>query len=155
MEQHWRLEKNSVTTAANTCRLGLVLITISAIAWSTAGLFTRMIPLDQWTLLAWRGVFGGLGILAFMIFQNRSTWSNDIMTVGMHGWLYAGVSALGMIFFITSLRFTSVAHVAIIYATIPFLAAALAWISLNETPTRSAIVASLAALVGVVLMVSV
>lgn len=77
------------------------------------------------------------------------------MTVGMHGWLYAGVSALGMIFFITSLRFTSVAHVAIIYATIPFLAAALAWISLNETPTRSAIVASLAALVGVVLMVSI
>jgi drug/metabolite transporter (DMT)-like permease len=32
---------------------------------------------------------------------------------------------VGMIFFITSLRHTTVAHVAVIYATIPFVAAAL------------------------------
>jgi len=38
--------------------LGLVLVTISAVAWSTAGFFTRLIALDSFTMLAWRGVFG-------------------------------------------------------------------------------------------------
>ena len=38
-------------------RLGLILVTASAVAWSLAGLFTRAIPLDSWTILAWRGIF--------------------------------------------------------------------------------------------------
>jgi hypothetical protein len=41
--------------------IGLILVTASAIAWSTAGLFTRLIPLDSWIMLAWRGIFGALG----------------------------------------------------------------------------------------------
>ena len=45
-------------------RLGLIFVTASAIAWSTAGLFTRIISLDVGTMLVWRGVFGALGILA-------------------------------------------------------------------------------------------
>ena len=60
---------------------------------------------------------------------------------------------LGMILFITSLAYTSVAHGAVIYATIPFLAAFLGWIFLREVPGRNAIIASLFALAGVVLMV--
>ncbi len=35
-------------------RLGLILVTASAIAWSTAGLFTRLIQLDSGMMLAWR-----------------------------------------------------------------------------------------------------
>ena len=58
-----------------------------------------------------------------------------------------------MIFFITSLRHTTVAQVAVIYATVPFLAAALGWLVSREKPSASAVVASLAALVGVVVMV--
>jgi len=58
-----------------------------------------------------------------------------------------------MIFFITSLRHTTVAHVAVIYATVPFVAAALGWIVMRERPTRRTIRASLAAFAGVVLMV--
>ena len=58
-----------------------------------------------------------------------------------------------MIFFITSLRHTTVAHVAVIYATVPFLAAALGWLVSREKPGSSAVTASLAALAGVVVMV--
>ena len=123
-----------MTEARNIYRLGLVLVTTSAIAWSTAGLFTRMIPLDQWTLLVWRGVFGGLGILAFMVFQNHKTWFTELKSMGRYDWLYAGLGSIAMIFYITSLRFTSVAHVAVIYAIIPFLAAILAWFIMAERP---------------------
>jgi hypothetical protein len=44
-------------TPAAGYRLGLILVTASAVAWSLAGLFTRVIPLDNWTILAWRGHF--------------------------------------------------------------------------------------------------
>jgi len=42
---------------------GVVLVTGAAVAWSTAGYFTRLIPVDLWTLVFWRNVFGGLFIV--------------------------------------------------------------------------------------------
>lgn len=134
-------------------RLGLALVTASAIAWSTAGFFTRLIPLDTWTLLAWRGVFGAIGIAAVILVMDRRNAWRSIQGMGWPGWLFAIVSAVGMIFFITSLRHTTVAHVAVIYATVPFLAAALSWLVMRERPVGSAILSSLAALIGVALMV--
>jgi drug/metabolite transporter (DMT)-like permease len=134
-------------------RLGLVLVTASAIAWSMAGFFTRLIPLDSWTMLAWRGIFGAIGIGAvILLLEGRRAW-RGFGELGWPGWIFALVSALGMVLFITSLRHTTVAHVAVIYATIPFVAATLAWLVSREEPTRNAILASLVALVGVCVMV--
>jgi drug/metabolite transporter (DMT)-like permease len=133
--------------------LGLILITASAVAWSTAGLFTRLIPLDSWTMLGWRGIFGALGIAAVILaLERRNAWAG-FRQMGWPSWLFAIVSAVGMIFFITSLKHTTVAHVAIIYATVPFLAAGLSWWVMREKPTMSAIAASLVALTGVAVMV--
>ena len=134
-------------------RLGLLLVTGSTIAWSMAGYFTRLISLDTWTLLAWRGIFGGIGIAAVIVaLEGRKAW-RGFASMGWPAWIFALVSALGMVMFITSLRHTTVAHVAVIYATIPFVAAAVAWFTLRERPTGSAILASLAALAGVCVMV--
>ena len=133
--------------------LGLILVTASAIAWSTAGLFTRLIPLDSWTMLAWRGIFGAIGIAAVIFaLKRRDAWE-EFRRMGWPGWLFAIVSALGMIFFITALKHTTVAHVAVIYATVPFLAAALSWLVIREKATASASIASLVALAGVAVMV--
>ncbi len=133
--------------------LGLILVTASAVAWSTAGLFTRMIPLDSWTMLAWRGIFGALGIAAVILaLKRREAWA-EFRRMDWPSWLFVIVSALGMIFFITSLKHTTVAHVAVIYATVPFVAAALGWLVMRERPTASASLASLAALAGVAVMV--
>jgi drug/metabolite transporter (DMT)-like permease len=134
-------------------RLGLVLVTASAVAWSTAGLFTRLIPLDSWTMLAWRGVFGALGIAGVIVFTEHAGAASSFRKMSWPGWLFAVVSGIGMIFFITSLRHTSVAHVAVIYATVPFVAAALGWLAMREIPSERAVRASLAAFIGVVLMV--
>ncbi len=134
-------------------RLGLALVTGSAVAWSLAGFFTRLIHLDTWTMLAWRGLFGALGIAAVaLMMEGRAAWHN-ILRLGWAGWLYAVLSAGGMVLFIASLRQTTVAHVAVIYATVPFFAAALGWMVMRDVPSRSAVVASIAALSGVVVMV--
>jgi len=130
-------------------RLGLFLVTASAVAWSTAGLFTRMIPLDTGTMLVWRGVFGAIGILAFATALQGRAAIRDFRNMGWPGWSFAVVSAFGMLCFITALRTTTVAHVSIIYATVPLVAVALAWLVIGERPSRSAIVASIFSLVGV------
>lgn len=134
-------------------QLGLLFVTISAIAWSTAGFFTRLIPLDSFTLLAWRGIFGTLSLLAVIVILNGRRTIGEFTRFGKSEWIYVALTVCGMIMFITSLRHTSVAHGAVIYATIPFLAAFLGWIFLREVPGRSAIIASLVAIAGVLLMV--
>jgi len=134
-------------------RLGLLLVTVSAVAWSTAGFFTRLIALDSGTMLVWRGLFGGLGILLFIMLREQGQALRSFRSMGWPGLSFALISALGMVCFITALRFTTVAHVAVIYATVPFVAAGLAWLAMHERPSRSAIAASCGALVGVGVMV--
>lgn len=133
--------------------LGFALVTASAVAWSMGGLFTRLIRLDGWTMLAWRGIFGAVGLAAVILaMRQRGVW-RAFRNMGWLGWLFVVQSAAGMIFYITALSHATVANVAVIYATAPFLAAGLGWLVMREKPTASSIVASLVALAGVVLMV--
>ncbi|WP_395022804.1 DMT family transporter [Dongia sp.] len=134
-------------------RLGLILVTGAALAWSTAGYFTRLIPLDNWTLLFWRGLFAAIGIFAFMLVKDgRDAWRQFGRLRGP-GWLFAIISGAGMIAYITALTLTTVAHVAIIYCIVPFVAAALAFLLMRERPTLVSIAASCVALIGVAVMV--
>ncbi|WP_158978634.1 DMT family transporter [Parasedimentitalea maritima] len=133
--------------------LGLLLVSVSAVAWSTAGLFTRLIPLDTGTILVWRGIFGAIGILAFALAMQGRSAIRDVRKMGWPGWSFAMISAVGMLCFITSLRMATVAHVSIIYATVPLVAAALAWLLIGEKPARSAVVASVFSLFGVSIIV--
>jgi len=142
-----------IAVNASSYHRGLLLVTLSAIAWSLAGYFTRLIGLDAWTMLVWRGIFGALGIAVVIVALNGKNTTGLFLRLGRPGWLFVAVSAAGMVCFITSLRHTTVTHSAVIYATVPFIAAFLGWVFLRETPTRSAVTASLAALVGVGVMV--
>ena len=54
-------------------RFGIALVVAAAIAWSTAALFTRLLPYDSWTILFWRGLFGGSMIVVIMlVLQGRA-----------------------------------------------------------------------------------
>lgn len=134
-------------------QLGILFVSLSAIAWSLAGYFTRLIPLDSFTLLAWRGIFGAVSLLLVLIAFRGRDWWRDFARIGRAELAYIGITVCGMIMFITSLGHTSVAHGAVIYATIPFLAAFLGWVFLGEIPSRHAMLASLVAIAGVILMV--
>ena len=136
-----------------TYRFGLILVVASTVAWSLAGLFTRVIHLDAWTMLVWRGLFGGAALIAVMVLQDGPGALRQFGRLRWAGWSYALVGAAAMVCFITSLRFTTVAHAAVIYATLPFLAGGLGWFVLRQRPGGGAVAASFAALAGVALMV--
>jgi len=134
-------------------RLGIALVVAAAIAWSTAPFFTRLLPYDSWTILFWRGLFGGGMIVAIMLMLQGRAGLRDLTRMDKNGWLVASFSTLAMIAFIPSLQLTDVSNVAIIIATGPFLAAALAWIWLREIPHLRTMLASIVALCGVMIIV--
>jgi drug/metabolite transporter (DMT)-like permease len=134
-------------------RLGITLVVAAAIAWSTAPFFTRLLPYDSWTILFWRGLFGGGLIMALMVLLQGRAGLRDLTRMDKNGWLVASLSTLAMIAFIPSLQLTNVSNVAIIIATGPFLAAGLAWIWLREIPQLRTMLASIVALCGVMIIV--
>ena len=136
-------------------RRALILLFAATLAWSTSGLFARAIPLDTPTVILWRGLFGAAGLIATLIWMKGRAGLADFARLGRAGWLYALCSGLGMLLFVGSLKATTIAHVAIIYATVPFAAAALGWMVLRERPGRVALIASALALTGSAVMVGV
>src|SRR2546426_2177551 len=133
--------------------LGMLLTTGSAIAYSTAGFFTRLIHLDAWTVLFWRGAFAGLFLAGFIVWQNRRGTLAAARAIGVPGVVAASLSTLATIFFINAFRRTSVADVTIIFAATPLVTASIAWLWLGERGRWATLLASAAALLGVVVMV--
>ena len=134
-------------------RTGTALVVAAAVAWSTAPFFTRLLHLDSWTILFWRGLFGGGLIATLLVVMQGRRGLRDLAGIGKNGWLVASLSTLGMVSFIPALQLTSVSNVAIIIATGPFVAAALAWIWLGEAARPRTLLASLVALCGVFIIV--
>ena len=143
-----------MTETAAQRRTGIALVVAAAVAWSTAPFFTRLLAFDSWTILFWRGLFGGGLIAAVLLITQGRAGLRDLAMMGKSGWLVASLSTLGMVCFIPALQLTSVANVAVIIATGPFAAAALAWIWLRETAALRTLLASLLALCGVAIVVS-
>lgn len=134
-------------------RHGILLLLGATLAWSTSGLFARAIPLDTPTVILWRGLAGAAGLFATLWWLRGAEGFRDFRRLGWAGWAYALSSGLGMLLFVGSLKATSIAHVAIIYATLPFVAAFLGWWLLKEPPGRAGILAAGLALVGAAVMV--
>ncbi len=132
---------------------GILCVAASAATFSTAGLFTRIIELDVWTLLFWRGSLGGLALLAFIVVVRPGSSLADFR-LGRAGWLVALCSALSTILFIHALRLTSVADVTITFATTPFFAAGITWFVTGRWEKRSTLIASLVAFCGVLILAS-
>lgn len=132
---------------------GAWLVLASAAAFSTAGFFTRWIALDVWTMLFWRGLFAGVFLAGCIAWHHRGGTLAAVRAIGWSGLLAAACSTAATICFIHALRLTTVADVMIIGATTPFTAAALAWLCLGQRERRATMLLSLAALLGVALMV--
>ena len=131
---------------------GVALILISATVFSTAGLFVKGVESDAWTILFWRGLSAAIFTVVYIAW--RGTLYREFMSMGKPGIMAAVVGALATVAFIPSFKFTSIANVSLIYAAVPFVAAAIAWLWMREKPTPAVLLSSLAAFSGVVIILS-
>ena len=132
--------------------LGTIILAASAVAYSTAGFFTRLIAVDAWTVLFWRGVFAGLFIFGIVGWRERGKFTATVRAIGRDGLLIALCSALATVCFLNGMRLSTIADVMVIDAMIPFLTAGIAWLAIGEREDKATLVATLVAVVGVGVM---
>ncbi|MGO1120217.1 DMT family transporter [Rhodovibrionaceae bacterium A322] len=133
---------------------GVTLVLLSALTFSTMGLFTKGISSDAWTIIFWRGVFAMGFLLAWSAWREGTTGLRSYLSFDRATFFIALISAVATAAFLTSFKHTTVANVALIFAAAPFVSAALAWIILREAPGRATLVTAAVALAGIAIMIS-
>ncbi len=131
---------------------GRVLVGLSVLAFSTAGIITKSVQAGGWEIIFWRGVASIVAIFLVLLLSGRLR--AECAHFGAPGWLIALLNAAGTAAFIPAFKFTSVAHVALIYATVPLVSAGLAFVLIGERATGRVLVASLLSCIGVGVIVS-
>jgi drug/metabolite transporter (DMT)-like permease len=136
-------------------RRGVLLVFLATVMWSLAGLFTRAVPhLDFGAILFARAGFGGLcGLLVAFVDWRRGRLELARLKSSKTP-LVVGLSATAISGYVAALMTTTVADVLVIYATLPFIAAGLAFLFTGERPSRRTMLAAGFAMIGVVIMVA-
>ena len=129
-----------------------MLVMLSTIAWGSGGLFIRLLPFDNWTIVFWRGVFGTAFIGTYVLWRFGRTTSKTIHRMGAAGILITLYSTAVITLFVPALQNTSVANGMTIYAALPFFTAAIAWLWLREHPSMLTLTASAVAMAGIAVM---
>ncbi len=131
--------------------IGVLLVIVSATVFSTGGLFTKGVSADAWSIIFWRGLFAGGFTLLYLALKGRL--GRELATMGPSGWAVALIGASGSAVYIPALKITTIANATLIYATVPLLAAALAWMWIGERMSRRVTLSCLAAFCGVFVIV--
>lgn len=131
---------------------GIILVVVSAVVFSTAGIFTKSVETAAWGVIFWRGISASLLTLSYL--AARGWLWREITSFNAPALAVTVMMAFGTAAFIPAFKLSGVANVALIYAVAPFLAAGFSWLFINEPPTRITMIAAVAAFGGVVIILS-
>lgn len=132
-------------------RRGVLYVCLSALAFSTAGIFTKSVEASAWDVIFWRGLSGALFTILFLLM--KSGIKDELSRFGKSAALVAILGASGTAAFIPAFKLTTVANVSLIWATSPFFGAFFAWIFIKEIPSLRVMICSVLALIGVAITV--
>jgi drug/metabolite transporter (DMT)-like permease len=132
---------------------GLLLMIGAGTCWSTGGVLVRSIDLtDGWEIVFWRSLFMVLTLGAVLAVWHRGAVLRKFIDVGPWGVVTAGFLSLTFFFFIIALTMTTVANTLVTMSIMPFVAALLGWLALNEPIKPRTWVAMAAAAGGLIMM---
>ena len=115
---------------------GLGLSLIGVLLITPDSLFLRLIYLDDWELVFYRGLVPFICLLIVLSFYYRSQFIKSFLVLGIPGLIYAILIALGSTTFVISIENTYVANTLIMIALLPFATAILSSIFLKEHPSK-------------------
>jgi len=134
--------------------LGMVLVVLAGILWSTQGLIFRQIhDAGTWATLFWRSVGMIPVLLAFLVWRAGGNPLPAIRAVGLAGAL-GGLGLVGAFAgAIFSIQSTTIANAVFLFAASPFLTALIGWAALGERVRPETWAAMAVALTGIFVMV--
>lgn len=132
---------------------GRAMVAGAALLWSMAGILTRLVEADGWTISFWRSFLGGLFLLAVVAIRARGDVLAPFRRMGRVGWLLGFWIGLETVLFILAFANTTIANALIIIAVNPLIAALLGWLVLRERIAFHTAVALAVSFLGVAYMV--
>ncbi|MGE0152773.1 MAG: DMT family transporter [Reyranellaceae bacterium] len=132
--------------------LGIALIAVAALCWSTAGLVVRGVGVGPWEITFWRSAFMTLAMLPILFWQ-RQRLRADLRHSGWAMIVSGALLAATFIFFILAISLTTVANALFVMACAPLLTAVIGRLFFHEPVAGHTWLAMAAALLGVALMV--
>ena len=134
-------------------RRGVLLVLIATVLWSLAGVFARLLAhLDVWTVMGWRALLGAASIAAVGLIEWRNGRLENPLGFGALSPLVALLAMIAISAYTASVMTTTIADVMVIYATLPFVAAAIGFLINGERVSARTLLASGAALVGIIVI---
>ncbi|MEP3246776.1 MAG: DMT family transporter [Sneathiella sp.] len=128
---------------------GTLLTVCGVLILTPDGLLVRLVDLDSWTLLFWRGLLFATGILGFYTLRYRTRAPGIVRVMGWRGLQAALFFASSTIFFVLAIKNTSIANTLVIIATAPLCSALISRIFLRESVSRSTWLAILVSTGGI------
>ena len=135
-------------------RLGVLLVTGSALAWSFGGAIDRFIDTPEtWTVVFWRSVWAALFLITFLLVRDGRKAPEAFRSMGWPGLVVALCFMTASISFVLAISYTTVANVILINAAVPLVAALISRVFLGEAISGTTWAAIAAVIAGVAIMV--
>ena len=133
---------------------GIILVILAGVFWSSMGLGIRMIEqANVWQILLYRSF--ALATFLFILISIRSNFKP--LAIIKRSGLAGVIGAVGLVMAfsggIYAIQTTTVANAMFLFASAPFLAAALGWFILRERVDKITMISIFVALVGISVMV--
>ena len=134
---------------------GLFYALLAGVFLSSGGLMVRFLgDADPWTVLFYRSLAFSVTVLLFMLWRYRGDFLQRLLKIRAIDLLISLFLALGFVFYLMSLYYTSVANTVLLLSTGPFFAAILGMVILGEPVSRTTWLSMALAICGVAIMVS-
>lgn len=154
MTDHSATARTAINVGAE--RLGAALVFGSAFFWSFGGAIARFLDIsDSWTIVFWRSLFASAFLLTFMLLRDGPRGTVSLFrNMGWPGLAVGLCFTAGSTCFIIAIAYTTVANVVLIQASVPLLAALMAWLFFRDRVSLFTWAAIAAVIAGVAIMVS-
>ena len=117
---------------------GLALAVTGILILTPDSLLIRLITVDHWSLLFWRGLMTFITLTLWQLFSDRQKALARIQAIGAMGFLVAMLFALNTSLFVISIRHTAVANTLVLLSAAPLFAAVFSSLFLREhAPLRT------------------
>lgn len=133
-------------------RKGALLVAFGAILFAPDSLMLRLMGMEQWPTLFWRGLVGGGAITAVCLVIHGRRYPAKIRALGATGLVFVALFCATSFCFVYAVRETSVANTLFLVSTSPVFSGLIAWAALGEAPDRRTIRTTVIALAGVALI---
>lgn len=120
---------------------GLILTTAGVLAICPDTLLVRLLDIDKWALLVYRGLMIAVGLTLITFFIHGRSTGKQFRKIGWAGLGISLLFAVSTISFVTSLYFTTVANTLIIVSSSSMFAALYSKLFLKENIYRRTIIA--------------